>query len=164
MTAPRKPKTPKVEQPQPDQPVDLGKFETTGETPPHSIFIKMISFEYERKINLETISKHRPYESASAKVSMYADISMDEQGDQYKLTNRELELQQLVRDRANAILQETVVAVRAADLSLKYSSIAIEKAVDGLIKALVGDVGDQDKIRAEFMENLKTAQAALQAQ
>jgi len=127
--------------------------------------VKLVSSEYERKINLETISSKRPYESAAKKITMWMDIAPEEQGDPLALQARLVELDNLVKERVTACLQETVAAVRAADQSLKYSSIAIEKALDWLISTnLAYDPETRQKWEAGFWEALKTAQSFEQSQ
>lgn len=135
------------------------------ETEGANIRVRLISVEYERKLNLENISRKRPYESASTKVSMYVDIPWEEQGKPDILATREAELQKLVKSRSTEILRETVDAVLAADNSIKYSMIAIEAAVDKLINSFVGlDTTEGEQAKAAFIEQVKTEQGLLSSQ
>lgn len=134
--------------------------------PVKGLLVKLISIEYGRKINLETISNKRPYESAERKVTMWADIDPDEQGDANLLKVRLDELHTLVKNAVIASIQETVANVRAADQSLKYSSIAIEQALLAVLKSLIpGEPIEKFQMAEEmFMIELKSAQEFLQSQ
>jgi len=125
--------------------------------------VKLVCIEYERKINLETISKHRPYESASKKVSMWADIAPEERGDIKALKARLDELDKLVKDRVTTSLQETVAAVRAADVSTKFSRFAVDAAFDHILENFVPEL-EGEKARAAFEDVLKSTQEFQQSQ